>query len=208
MVKKRAFTLIEIVIVIAIIGILSVGIVSFLDNGEKTKLYQAETCLNEINGKLKNFTNAAMTSKKLQTPPTEVFPEYYIIEFTGTHTILLKYETSTTSGTYQKILLSGGCREGETNFVFSGTLPFSQIRMNKGFRQIKSNELFTFSLVGGATPSLFTGEVQGNFCLDETCAREFVKRKIDTRAQGIFTERCLFYHDDRNTCSQREGENY
>jgi Tfp pilus assembly protein PilE len=59
--------MVEIIMVITIIGILSIGIASFFDNNERTKLYKAETCISEIDGKIKNFTNAAFTSKQIKT---------------------------------------------------------------------------------------------------------------------------------------------
>jgi prepilin-type N-terminal cleavage/methylation domain-containing protein len=79
---KKAFTLVEIMIIISIIGILSAGIVSFLSDTERRKMLHAESCLNEMNASIKNFTNAAMTSKQLKLNSTDkVFPDYYFIEF-------------------------------------------------------------------------------------------------------------------------------
>jgi Tfp pilus assembly protein PilE len=86
--------MVEIVIVITIIGILSIGIAPFFDNNERTKLYKAETCINEIDGKIKNFANAALTSKQIRIGTEKVFPDYYLIEFqTGSQTIVFKAKT-------------------------------------------------------------------------------------------------------------------
>ena len=108
---KKAFTLVETLVLIAIIGILSVGIASFLSETERTKMLQAESCMNEINATIKNFTNAAMTSKQLKFNNTDgIFPDYYIIEFDPTDdSVTFKYEIDNpaTSGIYQRIELNG-----------------------------------------------------------------------------------------------------
>jgi hypothetical protein len=82
--------------------------------------------------------------------------------------------------------------------------------MNSGFRQLKPDELFTFSFLSGANQTRnFTGEFQVNVCLDETCSKEFFKWVIDTRSQGIFTKKCLFYYEDKekiHECKTREGD--
>ena len=209
--------MVELVIVIAIIGILSAAIVSFLDNREKTQIYKAETCMNSIKGDIKNFTNAAMTSKMLRIWGEKIFPNYYTIEFIpspdgidGEDKILLKYyETEASSGIYKEISLLH-CKERDISFKFGPnpelpTINFSGVQMNKGFRQINPAELFTFSLTPNHTTPVFTGEIFFNLCLDTTCSREFTKRYIDTRSQGIFPKRCLFYDENnRNKCDRRE----
>jgi type II secretory pathway pseudopilin PulG len=91
-------------IIISIIGILSAGIASFLGNTERRKMLNAESCLNEMNANIKNFTNAAMTSKQLKA----TFPDYYLIEFqpstpTSSGTITLSYQTGNTPEIYQTI---------------------------------------------------------------------------------------------------------
>jgi len=201
--------MIELVIVIAIIGILSVGVASFLNDREKTQIYKAETCMNNINGDIKNFTNAALTSKMLSIGGNKIFPNYYIIEFISPaapdaeHKILLKYEAESYSGIYKEISLSY-CKEKDVSFRFGNVLSFSKLKMNKGFRQVDPSELFTFSLFPNVPP-VFTGAVQFNLCLDTTCSREFARRIIDTRSQGIFPKKCLFYcENNRNKCRVRE----
>jgi hypothetical protein len=82
--------------------------------------------------------------------------------------------------------------------------------MNKGFRQIKPNEVSTFSL--NNNKAMFTWEVIVNVCLaDDGClssspSREFFKRIGDSRSQGIYLKKCLFYTEtDRNKCEKRES---
>ncbi|MDR2190941.1 MAG: hypothetical protein LBP53_07405 [Candidatus Peribacteria bacterium] len=80
--------------------------------------------------------------------------------------------------------------------------------MNRGFRQIQPSELFTFSLDNNTK---FIGEIVMNVCLgDDGCSpsyasKAFVKRKVDSRSQGIYLKKCLFYTEtDANKCEQRE----
>jgi prepilin-type N-terminal cleavage/methylation domain-containing protein len=147
-VKTRAFTMVEIIMVITIIGILSIGIVSFFDNNERTKMYKAETCLNEINGKVKNFTNAALTSKQLRIGTDKRFPDYYLIKFnTGAGNIeFIIEQLDDTKKTYETLSLATGCTKERISFKFNSLTTLSLIKMNKGFRQIKPNEVSTFSL--------------------------------------------------------------
>ncbi|MDR0607902.1 MAG: type II secretion system GspH family protein [Candidatus Peribacteria bacterium] len=65
--KQKAFSIMEMVLVMVIVGILVVGIGSFLTYDEQTRRYKAETCLNQLNGELQGFMKAAMTSKALKS---------------------------------------------------------------------------------------------------------------------------------------------
>ncbi|MDR0369627.1 MAG: prepilin-type N-terminal cleavage/methylation domain-containing protein [Candidatus Peribacteria bacterium] len=150
--KAKAFTLVEIVITICIIGILAVGIVSLSGDKELTKMYRAESCINEIDGKIKVFMNAALTSKKLTISENNtyigVFPDYYIIEFAkNSNKIIFKYEGAESgTGIYQEIPLSGFCKD-KIALMMTGSFPFTTVKMNKGFQQITHSELKTFSLL-------------------------------------------------------------
>jgi len=99
--KTKALTLIEITVVICIVGILLVAITSLSGDKELINRYRAEGCIHEINGKIKKFMNAALTSKKLTvlnaagTGPKDIFPDYYLISFTGgaNSKITFRYDT-------------------------------------------------------------------------------------------------------------------
>lgn len=67
MTKKSAFTLIELVLVLMTIGLLVMGMVSFLSDRSTRQKYQAEICFNQLSQQLDNFVNAALMGKKLQT---------------------------------------------------------------------------------------------------------------------------------------------
>jgi hypothetical protein len=99
------------------------------------------------------------------------------------------------------------CKKEKIEFTFaSGSVTNTvTVRMNSGFRQLKPNELFTFSLFSG-TQRAFTGEIAVDVYLDDTYTKEFFKWIVDTRSQGIFTRKCLFYSEtDPQKCETREG---
>jgi hypothetical protein len=80
--------------------------------------------------------------------------------------------------------------------------------MNSGFRQLKPDELLSFSFLSGNVERMFVAEIPVNVCLDETCSKEFFKWVIDTRSQGIFTKKCFFYSENNPLkCETREGDN-
>ncbi|MBO4204070.1 hypothetical protein J5893_04595 [bacterium] len=49
------------------IGLLVMGMVSFLSDRSTRQKYQAEICFNQLSQQLDNFVNAALMGKKLQT---------------------------------------------------------------------------------------------------------------------------------------------
>ena len=167
--KAKGFSLVEITIAICLIGLLATSIIALSGDKELANLYKAESCINGINGKIKNFMNAALTSKRLLITDASnnvigVFPDYYSIEFQkNPDKIIFKYEKSDGStGTYDTITLSGYCRDN-IFLALTGTLPFSEVRMNRGFQQIKANDPRSFALITG-TENLYTGAIQVNLC--------------------------------------------
>ncbi|MDR0282594.1 MAG: type II secretion system GspH family protein [Candidatus Peribacteria bacterium] len=74
--NTKAFTMLEIILVIVTIGLLAMGILSYIRDDEHTTRYKAEACLNKIQAKVTNYVNAALTSKKIGENT-----EQYIIRF-------------------------------------------------------------------------------------------------------------------------------
>ena len=94
---KKAFTLVEVLLILSIIGILTAAITSFVQESDRRKILYAETCLNNMDANIKNFVNAAMTSKKLTINNTTLFPDYYFIKFRpASGSITFEYEGATT----------------------------------------------------------------------------------------------------------------
>ena len=175
----------------------------------------AETCINEIDARIKNFANAAMTSKKLRiNEALSIFPDYYFINFRpATQTITFEYEGKSQLGTYEtwvyQTIKLNECRKEKIELDFATGTDIGILKMNSGFRQIKPDELFTFSFMSGGVSGerFFVAEIPINVCLDLHCSKEFFKRIIDTRAQAIFTRKCHFYStEDTFKCETREDE--
>jgi hypothetical protein len=77
---------------------------------------------------------------------------------------------------------------------------FSGVVMNKSFRQIKPQEICTFSL-GDCQKSFFTGWVQFNICMEDSCPKEYGAWMIDARAQTVSPVTCRFYDlENQNQC--------
>lgn len=198
-----------------IIGILSIGVGSFYDYNSKTQRYKAETCMNNLNGELQWFMRAAFTSKQLRVGNTEVFPNYYNIEFRvweGENKIRFLYSTGAIKsiGTeYKSISLNDYCKQKEVSLLLTGVIPplwwdsgKMLIIMNKGFRQVEPQEITTFSI--DTTVGAFTGSVQFNICVENSCTKELGRWIIDARSQTISPITCRFYSEtNSNLCEVR-----
>jgi len=204
--KKLWFTLIEILIVLIVIGVLSMGMMTYLGwNDERALMFKAEGCLTTIDGKVQNFLNYALTSKSFDFWGTFFSPDYYTILLSGT-----------TNDGYNQFVLYGSTGESarqlihkvsksdcmnefdkDFRFVISWTA-FSWIVMSKGFRQVNPKDTFTFALTKESLlTGTFTGSIIVKVCMDDSgCKREIAKWNIDTRVQSIFLKKCLFYKED------------
>lgn len=208
MTKKSAFTLIELVLVLMTIGLLVMGMVSFLSDRSTKQKYQAEICFNQLSQQLDNFVNAALMGKKLQTAwYGEEYPNYYEITLSGENLIELNYRTWGASVKYMEIFLTGNCNQKGLYLSMTGAT-FSGVVMNKWFRLLKPGENSAFSLSWTTFP--FTWEVQFRICAENggenPCFRDVGRRYIDARVQTIFIQKCQFYLEtDTEKCAQREG---
>jgi hypothetical protein len=74
--------------------------------------------------------------------------------------------------------------------------------MNKGFRQVEPQEITTFSI--DTTVGAFTGSVQFNICVENSCTKELGRWIIDARSQTISPITCRFYSEtNSNLCEVR-----
>ena len=176
---------------IVTIGLLAMGILSYIRDDEHTTRYKAEACLNKIQAKVTNYVNAALTSKKIG----EIFPEQYVINFSN--------NTVTLSG-LESTDFSEVCWKKGFSLQLTGST-FEAVFMNKGFRQLHANQPYSFQLTGSSS-NIFTGEVKINLCRNDNCDKEFARRIVDARSQTIGFQYCLFYSGDNlNTCNKRQN---
>ena len=169
---KKAFTLTELIIVVAIIWILMMWLTVYLWwSWERAKLIEAQWCAISIWWKINNYVFYALTSKNLRLPDnTVVAPDYYYIQLTwwnyswsnnctiGNYTwnwifcneLVFWYSTwdSTIPITYDTYNAKNTCRQNQVDLWFyrSGwtTSDIKYIRMNKWFTptSISENKVF------------------------------------------------------------------
>lgn len=205
----------EIVIVLGVVSILILALANTFSDRSTLQKYQAEACFNQIDGQMRNFTNAAMMGKKLQINRwngvwMSVFPDYYIINFdTWNETINFRWGMiDGDSGDYISANLATQCPQKSVKLSMTGAILSQWIKnivMTKWFREIKPWELSVFYF---SWSNAFTGEVKFNMCTTAVwtdCPKEFARWIIDKRVQGIFAQKCLYYTDDVNTCQRRQG---
>ena len=77
--KKKSFTLIEMLIVITIIGILMLVFRNMFQGGN-SQVLEAQSCVNNLYGEIKGFVTTADTNKGIYKEGTKIFPSYYFID--------------------------------------------------------------------------------------------------------------------------------
>lgn len=217
--NKRAFTLIETVIVVAIIGILMVGTTVYLQwSDEKRKIIEAQWCTSTILWEMNNFIFYALTSKNLRISDTEtVSPDFYYISIEDDPTISgvksnirLGYTTNNPANspsditTFKTLNTSDTCRQNSNmNFTRTWSNGMQFITMNKWFSRIKVNNTNVFYI----NWNHLTGDIIINLCLDKNCItqKETSKWVVDWRSQTISLKNCRFYQiEDSTKCNERE----
>lgn len=145
--KKESFTLIELIIVMAMMSLLVAGIIPFLSNRTTRQRYQGENCFYQVSQQLDSFVNAALMGKKLRIsslPLREVYPAYYEIALhPRQNAISFNYRTGTNWVEYARINFTGACNQPGMYLEMTG-VNFTHLVMNKGFRRIKPGERSAF----------------------------------------------------------------
>ncbi|MDR3168632.1 MAG: hypothetical protein LBU27_02535 [Candidatus Peribacteria bacterium] len=119
----------------------------------------------------------------------------------GTTGVKFAY-SGASAGVYKMIDLSEFCNQKEVSLAMTGKSASLQsgVIMNKSFRQIKPQEICMFSL-GGCQNANFTGRIQFNICINDSCPREYGAWVIDARSQTVSPVTCRFYKEgDSNKC--------
>jgi len=203
---KKAFTLIEIVIVIALIGILMISFKQIFQLKNKDVLY-GQTCSNYIYGDLNNFINSAITNKALYSGNTQFFPNYYIISFsTEQNTINLNYQQNNgLTGTRKSLNLSGDipsnyqCNKTEGIIKISGDN--SIITIKKWLQQTEN--LPSFMLTQNWS-MVFTGTIPIYACSINNKCKNISKINIDSRSKSLTNHNCLvFTWENKLECHER-----
>lgn len=203
--KKRGFSLLELLIVIAIIWICFVAFKSAFEIKNKDTLY-AQACIETIYGQVNNFIYGGLSSKSLFSWTTAIFPQQYSISFNPTQqTIQLKYATGDEIvHIYSSIAITGN---GNTSYCSSNrytilmTWASYDIYINKWLTENTALQSFYLSganLVNTGGNDFVYCTPQGNEC--KTIARF----QIDTRSLSLQKQMCL-YVNSTGDCEERDN---
>lgn len=220
--KKNAFTLIELVIVVAMIWILIMATTVYLWwTDEKRKIIEAQWCAATIWWEIHNYLFSTLTSKKLKISNSQTeSPNYYIIELTWSNCsswcdmINFSYSTwedPTNIQIYKTLSVSNTCHQTKQpiRFIWSwGNTDTQYIVMNKWFSP--RNDIINkkiFYIEGSGSSQSILWDIIITVCIDRNCStlKEISKFIVDWRSQTISLRNCKFYQDnDPTKCKTRE----
>lgn len=223
--KKKTFTLIETIIVVAIIWILMMGTTIYLQwSDEKRKIIEAQWCTSTLLWEMNNFIFYALTSKNLRISNSQtISPDFYYISIETNpvynnikSNIVLGYSTwnNSVSNTgdikiFKTLNPSDTCHQNiKMNFVRTWSNEMEFITMNKWFSPVKVNNSNVFYIKWWQNEQLLIWDIIIYLCLDNNCntQKETVKWVVDWRTQTISLKNCRFYQiDDSTKCNEREN---
>ena len=227
--KDRAFTIIELILVIAIVWILMMATTVYFWTDDKRRSIQAQWCVTTIWWEIHNFLFYALTSKRLRLDEnTTVSPEYYIIQLTwalneadtGCNStwsicdeILLSYATwDDTIETYSRPSLNSCHWWGVKIWYYrSGESNINLLKMNKWFSATSDSpfDRKVFALEDFTGDKILLCDIMVVLCINSGCQepQEISRFAIDWRSQTITIKNCIYYEDDDlNKCKTREWD--
>ena len=226
----KSFTLLEMVVVVWIIWILMLWMTIYLDwTGERTKVIEAEWCINSFWWILNNYLYYTLTSKNIKVWEEDIPPKYYTIMLswdsnkscnsTGSlcDKILLWYITGDNSVAYNNIYQTysiwNTCNQSKIKLWFyrwswdnNNNNNDNYISMNKWFLPLNNNDLPFKIKVGNDNQLLWYIIII--LCIDKNCTsqKQIWRWRVDARSQTIPYEKCRFYDENQlNMCKTREG---
>lgn len=204
---KKAFTLLEILIVVVIIGLLLMGLQNLL-KFEKKNLLWAKTCANMVYGDVRNFAQSAFTAKAVWA--NKITPEAYYIEvLPSDQRVRLSYGWTST-GIVQNYQLSESgtlrtsykCNWSWYRVLLSG----SDLTMNITKSLQQKWDTAGFRINQGAT-QLFTWNTELRFCNSDGNNCAIVSRfSYDARSAQIQHNICLNEGKGAQTCTKWSGQ--
>lgn len=201
MYKKSWFTFLEILIVMIIISVLFVAFRSSFQVKNKDIFY-GQACIETIYGEVNNFLYAAISSKSLNSWWTQIFPETYIITFSGQVIDLWYQESEGPYTIYSSIPIS----ENTNNYCSSNkytivmTWDSYEVYISKWLQNNQNTNFFLSGTTGVST--------WGNTFLQcdntLTWCKTMAYFQSDTRALSIQKKMCLAFEDNWD-CSERDN---
>ena len=232
---KKAFTLTELIVVVAIIWILMMGITVYIWGlWERAKIIEAQWCSTSIWWELNNYVFYALTSKNLKTGDNVISTDYYFVQLTGgTSTdlnnctaenytwdnptfcdeIVVGYGLPQHINKFDSYTSKNTCKQDKVKLWFyrSGTEEnISYIKMNRWFSPIEFNDdIFSLHWNNWSNDfKLLEGDIIIVLCSNENCYwwKEVARLNADARIQKITLQKCVFYKDDDIAkCDKREN---
>ncbi len=196
---KRAFTLLEILIVVLLIWILISATSKFYNPWNKNRFY-SQICINKVYWSIRNFVNSAVFGKWISYSWQFYYPEDYkiIFDYTG-NKIDFQIWLQTWDLQVQTIFLTWNKRIKECQditYYINFTWNIDQIVINKNLQEIWSKKWFSI------IPNMFTWKV--DFFINEYWLSRKISQLIaDQRSQEVFNNQCLSLPaDPHQKCTQ------
>lgn len=202
--KKKWFTLLELIIVIGIILVLIVSFRNVFENTNKDYLY-AETCVNKIHWDMNNFIYSAMTSRGLYIWTGVIFPQQYTISISPEYKITFSYKNQdNTTWTYiendlsSELLSQNYCKTN--NYITKLSWNVFDIVINKA--SLEDQTLPTFTINNWW--EIFTENTQMYLCYTWNYCKEIANFITDIRTQTIKKKKCILINKVGENCLQRD----
>lgn len=215
--KKNAYTLIEILIVVIIVGIIAWLTRNIFNDTRQNKIILGENCSNYIYGKLSNFASNINYGKT--TSGQNNIVSYYKIAYSG-NKIELGFVSWTTFSVQDSIYIGTGltsnkserCNSNSYSLATTGTigmdtivLPVKGQALPAPLNNNTSRYIGTWSL----EKTLNTGSIEFFVCdkniisTNHSSCIAASKILIDRRSQQIFLQKCLSRNSTTGKCNSR-----
>ncbi len=216
--KKKAYTLLEILIVVLIVGILAWLTRNLLNTARQDKISLGENCSNYIFGKLSSFSSSINYGNSMWKTTTNIL--YYKISYTPTKIELGAIISWDSFSIYDTISLSTGlksnitdrCNSNSYSLLSTGAVGMQMIWIpvkGKPLPAPANNISSRFIGTWGLQNTLNTGNIEFFVCdknststNDSSCISAS-KILFDRRSQQIFLQKCLSRNSSTGKCSSR-----
>lgn len=207
--KYKWFTLIEVIMVLAIVSILMLTLKSFFQIKNKEQYY-GQVCTTTLYGQVSNFVYQWITSKLIKTGSTTIVPVTYYITFDSVvNSIVLSYlSESGTTWIVKSFYFSGNdlksyyCQSSSYT-IFLTWINKLSIEIDKWLQE-KNTNLDVFRIKDQSQNQYITWKVSFILCDKQNILckplSEFI---IDKRIHNIINKSCLTW-SSTGSCDERD----
>jgi len=204
----RGFTLIEIIIILAIVSVLMLSLKNIFQVKNKDQYY-AQVCTNNIYGQISNFIYQWITGKSIRTGLDNIFPDSYKIIFDPSQNWVFLYYIMSDWTTWVKneFILSWSmpssyyCKSNSYTISLSGKITIVELVR---WLQEKSHNLDVFQIKDQSGNTYITWSILFQICdKNNTVCKKLSEYLIDKRNQNIIHRLCLTWADGWE-CEERD----